>query len=158
LFAYTCGFSIAAHAGKAKSILNIDMSRAALNVGRENHRLNKQSLKAVKFEKLNIFKSFSRLKKRGSFDLLICDPPTFQKGSVNIGRDYPKIIRRLDEFMAPKSSLLLCLNAPELGREFLLELMTELAPSYRLTEEIKPPKVYFDAEDKGLTTLCFSSY
>ena len=157
LFAYTCGFSIAAHAGKAKSILNVDMSRAALNVGRENHRLNQQSLKAVKFEKLNIFKSFSRLKKRGAFDLLICDPPTFQKRSVDIVRDYPKIIRRLDEFMVPKSSLLLCLNAPELGREFLLEHMTTLAPSYRLIEEIKPPAVYLDAENKGLTILCFSS-
>ncbi len=157
LFSYTCGFSVAAHAGKAKSILNVDMSRAALNYGRENHRLNQQSLESVKFEKLNIFKSFSRLKKRGPFDLLICDPPTFQKGSVDIIRDYPKIIRRLDEFMAPKSTLILCLNAPALGREFLLELMTELAPSYRLIKKIKPPKVYFDAEDKGLTTLCFTS-
>ncbi len=157
LFAYTCGFSVAAHAGTATSILNVDMSYAALNVGRENHRLNQQSLESVKFEKLNIFKSFSRLKKRGLFNLLVCDPPTFQKGSIDIARDYPKIIRRLDEFMAPKSSLLLCLNAPELDRDFLLEHMTELAPSYRLTEEIKPPKVYFDIEDKGLTTLCFSS-
>ncbi len=157
LFAYTCGFSIAAVAGKAASVLNVDMSRSALNSGRENHRLNQQSLQQVKFEKLNIFKSFSRLKKRGAFDLLICDPPTFQKGSVNIAKDYPKIIRRLDEFMAPKSTLLLCLNAPELGRDFLIKHMTELAPRYRFTEEIKPPEVYLDVEDKGLTALCFST-
>ena len=157
LFAYTCGFSVAANAGGAKLVLNIDMSSAALNVGRDNHRLNQQSLDSVKFEKLNIFKSFSRLKKRGPFDLLICDPPTFQKGSVDIVRDYPKIIRRLDEFMAPKSTLLLCLNAPELGRDFLIKLMAELATRYRFVEEIKPPEVYIDIEDKGLTTLCFSS-
>ena len=155
LFSYTCGFSVAAIAGQAKSVLNVDMSSPALNVGRENHRLNKQSLDAVRFEKLNIFKSFSRLKKRGPFDLLICDPPTLQKGSVDIIKDYPKIFRRLDEFMAPNGKLLLCLNAPELGRDFLIKNMAELAPNYQLEEEIKPPEVYVDVEDKGLTVMCF---
>ncbi|MEE9445661.1 MAG: class I SAM-dependent methyltransferase, partial [Cocleimonas sp.] len=94
LFAYTCGFSVASIAGGAHSILNVDMSSPALNIGRDNHRLNQQSLSQVKFEKLNILKSFGRLKKRGPFDLLICDPPTFQKGSVNIIKDYPKIMKR----------------------------------------------------------------
>ncbi|MBW6453404.1 MAG: class I SAM-dependent methyltransferase [Methyloprofundus sp.] len=155
LFAYTCGFSVAAIAGHAKSVLNVDMSSAALNVGRDNHRLNQQSLANVRFEKLDIFKSFSRFKKRGPFDLLICDPPTLQKGSVDIVRDYPKILRRLDQFMAADATLMLCLNAPELKREFLLEHMAELAPSYRYIEEIKPPEVYLEAEDKGLKVLCF---
>jgi 23S rRNA (cytosine1962-C5)-methyltransferase len=157
LFAYTCGFSVAAIAGQAQSVLNVDMSSPALTVGRENHRLNQQSLAQVRFEKLNIFKSFSRLKKRGPFDLLICDPPTLQKGSINIIQDYPKILRRLDQFMAPKSELLLCLNAPELGPEFLHSHMAELAPNYSFIEEIKPPAVYVDAEGKGLKVLYFKA-
>ncbi|MFW5443613.1 MAG: class I SAM-dependent methyltransferase [Methylococcaceae bacterium] len=155
LFAYTCGFSIAAIAGNAKSVLNVDMSSAALNVGRDNHRLNQHSLEQVRFEKLNIFKSFGRFKKRGPFDLLICDPPTFQKGSVDIVRDYPKILRRLDQFMSPGSTLLLCLNAPELGRDFLINHIAELAPQYRYIEEIMPPQVYVEAEGKGLKILVF---
>jgi len=155
LFSYTCGFSVAAIAGNAKSVLNVDMSSAALNVGRENHRLNQQPLDHVKFEKLDIFKSFSRFKKRGPFDLLICDPPTFQKGSVDINRDYPKILRRLDQFMAADATLILCLNAPELNRDFLLDYMADLAPSYRYSEEIKAPKVFVEAENKGLKVLCF---
>ncbi len=155
LFAYTCGFSVAAIAGNAKSVLNVDMSSAALGVGRENHRLNNQSLEQIRFEKLDIFKSFSRFKKRGPFDLLICDPPTLQKGSVDIARDYPKILRRLDQFMAPGATLLLCLNAPELERHFLIEHMAELAPHYTLVDEIKPPAVYVEVEDKGLKVLCF---
>jgi len=155
LFAYTCGFSVAAVAGNAKSVLNVDMSSPALTVGRENHRLNQHSLNQVSFQKLNIFKSFSRLKKRGPFDLLICDPPTFQKGSVNIAQDYPKIIRRLDQFMSLGSSLLLCLNAPELGRDFLLNHMKMLAPRYSLIKEIKPPEVYVETENKGLKVFYF---
>jgi len=156
LFAYTCGFSVAAIVGEATSVLNVDMSSSALKVGRENHHLNQQSLNKVSFEKLNIFKSFGRLKRRGPFDLLICDPPTFQKGSVDIERDYPKIIRRLDQFMAPGATLFLCLNAPELGREYLLKHMQELAPDYALIEEVKAPDVYVEAEDKGLNILCFT--
>lgn len=157
LFAYTWRFSVAAIAGGAESVLNIDMSSPALNVGRENHRLNKQPLKQVRFEKLNILKSFGRLRKRGPFDFLICDPPTFQKGSVNIARDYPKIMRRLDDFMAQDGTLVLCLNSPDLKREFLIENMNEIAPHYQLKEEIKPPSVYIDAQDKGLKVLIFSN-
>lgn len=155
LFSYTCGFSIAAIAGDAASVLNVDMSSAALNVGRDNHRLNQQATDTVRFEKLNIFKSFGRLKKRGPFDFLICDPPTFQKGSIDVVKDYPKILRRLDEFMAFDSTLLLCLNAPTLGRDFLIEHMQNLAPHYQFKQDIKPPDVYVDAENKGLKIVCF---
>ncbi len=158
LFAYTCGFSIAAIEGEAQSVLNVDMSSPMLNIGRENHRLNQHSLEQVKFEKLNIFKSFGRLKKRGPFDLLICDPPTLQKGSVNIARDYPKIMRRLEQFMAPNATLLLCLNAPELDRKYLLENMNEVAPNYQFVEALKPPEVYKESEAKGLKMLVFKSH
>lgn len=153
LFAYTCGFSVAAVAGGARTVVNVDMSSAALSNGRENHRLNRQPLDAVHFEKLDIFKSFGRLRRRGPFNLLICDPPTRQKGSVDIVRDYPRILRRLDEFMAPASRLLLCLNAPGLGAEFLTTLMQELAPAYRLEESIPPPAEFAEAQGKGLKTL-----
>ncbi len=155
LFAYTCGFSVSAIAGGAHSVLNVDMSSSALNVGRDNHRLNHQSLNNIKFEKLNIFKSFGRLKKRGPFDLLICDPPTFQKGSVDIKRDYPKIMRRLDDFMAPNATLMLCLNAPELKPDFLIDHMKQHAPHYSYEKQIKAPAVYVDAQDKGLKILIF---
>lgn len=155
LFAYRCGFSVAAIEGQATHIINVDMSSAALSQGRDNHRLNQHPINHVRFEKLNIFNSFGRLKKKGPFDLLICDPPTFQKGSVDIKKDYPKIMRRLNEFMADNSTLLLCLNAPELGAEFLLSHMAELAPDYQFISEIQPPAIFRDAQNKGLTTLCF---
>ncbi len=159
LFSYTCGFSVAAIAGGATSVYNIDMSSPALNNGRENHRLNNQKLECVRFEKLNIFNSFGRIKKRGKYDLLICDPPTFQKGSVDILKDYSKIIRRLNQFMSNNSTLMLCLNAPHTGnqngREFLIKTMEDNAPEYDFVEEIKPPEVYLDAEGRGLKVLIF---
>lgn len=156
LFSYTCGFSVAAISGGATHVMNVDMSRAALNVGRENHRLNQQDVSKVRFEKLNIFKSFGRLKKRGPFDLLVCDPPTFQKGSVKIDRDYPKIIKHLNDFMANKSHLLLCLNDPNLTAQFIIDIIHLYAPSYVLEKVINSPNAYMDSKDKGLKTLIFS--
>jgi len=155
LFAYTCGFSVAAAAGGAKSVLNVDLSSAALSIGRDNHRLNGETLPGVTFEKLDIFKSFGRLKKRGPFDVLICDPPTFQKDSVDIVNDYPKILRRLDQFMAPDAQLMLCLNAPDLGAEFLVNLVTEFAPRYELSQSLALPRGYVEEPGKGLKVLVF---
>lgn len=160
LFSYTCGFSIAAAAGDAKSIYNIDMSSPFLKTGRENHRLNDQRLDNIRFEKLNILKSFGRIKKHGAYDLIICDPPTFQKNSIDIVRDYPKMIRRFLEFISDDGILLLCINTPHLGsstgKEFLLETMQTTAPNFKLIKEIKPPKVYKETQNKGTKVLVFS--
>jgi 23S rRNA (cytosine1962-C5)-methyltransferase len=49
LFAYTCGFSVAAIEGGADFVVNLDMSRAALSRGRDNHRLNGHDLNKVSF-------------------------------------------------------------------------------------------------------------
>ena len=157
LFSYTCGFSVAALAGGAQSVVNIDMSGGALSQGRENHKLNNLDPRSVRYEKLDIFKSFGRIKRYGPFDLLVCDPPTLQKGSVNIERDYPKIIRRLTDFMAPQSDLLLCLNAPDLGPEFVADAVMRQAPHYDFVSAISPPDVFMEAQGKGLKILHFSS-
>jgi 23S rRNA (cytosine1962-C5)-methyltransferase len=153
LFAYTCGFSVAAIAGGATAVMNIYTSSPALASGRENHRVNDLPLETVRFEKLDIFKSFGRIKRRGPYDLLICDPPTLQKGSVDIERDYPRILRRLADFMAPDSELLLCLNAPHLGRDFLLDAVARHAPQYRFCNDIPPPDVFAEAQHRGLKTM-----
>lgn len=151
LFAYTCAFSVAALAGGAEHVMNIDISRAALSRGRENHRLNRQDTSKVSFEGVDIFKSFSRIKKRGPYDLLICDPPSLQKGSVDIERDYKKIIRRVPEFMSSGSLLMLCLNSPDLSEQFLLDMVAEECPDCSFKESVPAPDVVREAvPGKGL--------
>ena len=156
LFAYTCAFSVAALAGGAKKVVNIDMSKASLAKGRDNHRLNKQNTKQVVFEGVNIFKSNSRIKKHGPYDMIICDPPSFQKGSVNIERDYAKLIRRIPQWATPNADIMLCLNSPDLDREFLLNEVTEYCPTCIYQQDIEPPKVFKEAyQGKGLKVLLF---
>ncbi len=151
LFAYTCAFSVAAIAGGASKVVNVDMSRAALSHGRENHRLNGHDLSKVVFEGVDIFRSFGRLKKHGPYELLISDPPSFQKGSVDIRKDYAKLLRRIPELVVPDGDLLLCLNAPELDEQFLQQQVAEFAPDCTLVERILSPEVFIEAQaGKGL--------
>ncbi|WP_221796815.1 class I SAM-dependent methyltransferase [Oceanobacter mangrovi] len=157
LFAYTCGFSVAAIAGQADKVVNVDMSRRALTIGRENHRLNQHDLARVVFEGVDIFRSFGRLKKHGPYDLVVCDPPTFQKGSVGIRKDYPRLLRRLREMLAPSAQLLLCLNAPELGEAFLHHCVEQECPDWTFVERIATPSVFVEATDTaGLKVLRYS--
>ena len=160
LFAYTCAFSVAAMAGGASKVVNIDLSKSSLSKGRENHQLNhlaKKDGKQVVFEGVDIFKSNSRIKKYGKYDLLICDPPSFQKGSVNIERDYAKIIRKLPQWMNSGAQLLLCLNSPDLDEQFLKDEVARECPDCVFKQRIANPEVFKEAHiGKGLKVLAFS--
>jgi len=157
LFSYTCAFSVAAIAGGAEQVVNIDLSKASLSKGRENHRLNDQRLEQVKFQGVDIFKSFGRLKKFGPYQLVIVDPPSFQKGSVNIEKDYGKILRRLPEMLSDKAKVMLCLNNPDLDENFLFEKVAEFSPQLDFVDRIIPPSVFREAKaGKGLKVLTFT--
>jgi 23S rRNA (cytosine1962-C5)-methyltransferase len=160
LFAYTCAFSVAATAGGASKVVNIDLSKSSLSKGRENHQLNqlaKKNGKKIIFEGLDIFKSNSRIKKYGKYDLLICDPPSFQKGSVDIERDYAKIIRRIPQWMNTGAKLMLCLNSPDLDEQFLREEVARECPDCIFEQQLANPDVFKEAhKGKGLKVLIFT--
>lgn len=119
LFSYTCAFSVVAIAAGAQKVVNVDMSRAALNRGRENHRMNHHDMSRVQFLGENILKSWGRIKRSGPFDVVVLDPPSFQKGSFQAERDYVKLFKRLPQLCGQKADVLACLNAPELTSEHL---------------------------------------
>lgn len=132
LFAYTCGFSVAAIEGGAEQVINIDMSQSALNIGKTNHKINQQeeALKnQVRFYAHNIFKSWGKIKRLGPFDIIIIDPPSNQKGSFIAEKDYEKIIKRLPELSKKNSQILACLNAPHLNEHFIKELFAQILPN-----------------------------
>ena len=137
LFSYTCAFSVCAIASGAKKVVNVDMSKAALTIGRENHHLNNLDTKKVKFLPYNILKSWSRIKKEGPYDIIIIDPPSFQKGSFAATKDYEKIIKRLNELANDNCIVLSCLNAPELDTNFMKSLFKEFASEFYFINRIK---------------------
>ncbi|MGI2071781.1 class I SAM-dependent methyltransferase [Shewanella baltica] len=153
LFAYTCGFSVAALQGGADEVVNMDMSKGALGIGKQNHLLNGFSAGA-RFLGHDIFKSWGKLKKLGPYDIIVADPPSNQKGSFVATKDYVRLIRRLPELLADNGEVLLCLNAPELDTSFLRQQVADAAPALEYIERLANPPAFMDvSEEKSLKVL-----
>jgi 23S rRNA (cytosine1962-C5)-methyltransferase len=146
LFSYTCGIGIAAAAGGAKRVVNVDFSESSLAVGMENARLN--DLKQVEFIQSDVFpaiKQFANMPisvRRGKklpkypkhdaeqFDLVFLDPPRWAKsafGNVDLIRDYQSLFK--PSLLATKDGgqLICCNNVAQVDREEWLESLTRCA-------------------------------
>ena len=156
LFAYTCGFSVAALQGGADEVVNMDMSKGALSIGKQNHVLNDLP-HGARYLGHDIFKSWGKLTKLGPYDLIIADPPSNQKGSFVATKDYERLLKRLPSLLAKGGEVLLCLNAPELSCDFLMQQVETTAPQLQFIERIANPKVFADIdEQKSLKVLRYS--
>jgi len=156
LFSYTCAFSIAALDGNAKQVVNVDMAKSALSTGRINHHLNNQDTKKVKFLPYNILKSWSRIKKDAPYDIIIIDPPSFQKGSFAATSDYEKIVKRLNQLASENCIVLSCLNAPELDTYFIKDLFKKNAPEFKYVKRLDNLNTHpTNNEEKTLKNLIF---
>jgi len=149
LFAYTCSFSVAAVAGGAEAVVNIDMSSPALTVGRENHRLNGHDLRKVRFLAHDIKKSYGKIKRLGPFDLVIIDPPTDQGHAFRVRDGYARVVRRLESWCAPAARVVACLNAPALSGEFLQGIFADEAPSLQLVDRLAAPTEFTEVPGRG---------
>jgi len=155
LFAYTCAFSVVALQAGARQVLNLDMSRGALAIGQQNHALNGLGTGAS-FLGHDIFTTWGKITRSGPYDLIIVDPPSYQKGSFVASKDYARLMRRLPDLLAPGGHALLCLNAPELGMAFLQEQMQELAPELAFVQRVDNPPEFADvSSQRSLKVLVY---
>lgn len=156
LFAYTCAFSVAAIAGGASGVVNLDMSSPALARGRDNHRANGHALDTVTFLPHDLFKSWGKVARQGPYDLIVMDPPSFQRGSFILTRDYPKVMRKLESLLTPQGQVLACLNDPALPAAFMLDAMATEAPGLEFVERLANPEAFADIDaEAGLKVLAF---
>lgn len=146
LFSYTCSFSVAAMAGGAASVVNIDMARSALATGQRNHELNRLAGEQLHFLPHDIFRSTRKLEKLGPYDLVIADPPSRQKGSFEADKDYGRLLRKLQAMLAADAQILACLNAPYLGSDFLPQCFADNLPEYQLQQRL-PQRMDFPEQD-----------
>ena len=155
LFAYTCAFSVVALQAGARLVVNVDMGQGAMATGQQNHQINGITTGAS-FLVHDIFKTWGKINRSGPYGLVIVDPPSYQKGSFIATKDYARLMRRLPELLAPGGHVLLCLNAPELGVDFLHRQMQELAPELALVERLANPPAFADVSpDRALKVLIY---
>lgn len=156
LFAYTCAFSVVALQAGAREVVNIDMAQGALTTGQQNHQLNGIP-GGAKFLAHDLFSSWGKVTRMGPYDLVIADPPSYQKGSFVATKDWPRLLRRLPDLLKPGGRALLCLNAPEIPEQFLREQLAAEAPSMVMEQRLANPAVFADvSSDRALKVMVAS--
>ncbi|MBI2756650.1 MAG: class I SAM-dependent rRNA methyltransferase [Chloroflexi bacterium] len=96
LFAYTCAFGVAATAGGAARVLNVDLARPYLTWGKENYKANGFTPDHQDFVFGDSFDWLRRFARRGQrFGLVIVDPPSFSRGpsgTFSVQRDAAALV------------------------------------------------------------------
>lgn len=111
LFAYTCPFGIAAAAGGAKEVINVDSSAKALGRGKANFERNHLSGRVLKND---AFEYLERCVRKGElFDWVLCDPPTYATGKKRrwkSGPQWRQLAALCARVTSPEGRLLLSSN------------------------------------------------
>ena len=114
LFCYTGGFSLCAAHGQATAVTNIDTSKRTLDWARENFALNRLAADSIEFWTADAQFFLDRCHKRSrSFDLIICDPPSFARnksGVFVLERDLGPLLDQIWTVLSPGGRLLLSTN------------------------------------------------
>ncbi|MDD9959535.1 MAG: class I SAM-dependent methyltransferase [Gammaproteobacteria bacterium] len=157
LFAYTCSFSVAALAGGASAVTNVDISKSSISWGLENHRHNQQDCGLVNQIPYNVFTSWGRIRQFGRYDLVIIDPPTRQRRGFDVEKNYGAVIRKLAKLCHDKAEIIATLNSPFLGQQFLLDKFAQYAPTAEFVESIPAAEEFKDRfPDRALKILRFN--
>ena len=120
-FAYTCGFGICARAGGAERVVNVDLSRRALEWGQQNARLNGQAVAGQDYLCGDVLDWLRRFRKRQEqFDFVVLDPPSFAtaKGTqFTASSDWPRLIASASSVVERTGIVLACCNQASLPLE-----------------------------------------
>ena len=151
LFAYTCAFSVAALAHDADLVVNNDMNANVLKLGKRNHLANQQDMRRVRMLSHNLFKAWKKIRDFGPYDVIIVDPPTNQRGSFTAQKDYPQVMKQLRRLATPGARVVMCLNSPFLGNDFLVNQMARWASDFEFRGNFPPHPDFPEADpERGL--------
>ena len=123
--------SFALHAAKygARDVLGIDISEEALEVARENARIN--GFENVRFEAHNCFDLLRELTDAGEkYDLVILDPPAFTKNKAAVQsalRGYKEINLRGLKLVRPGGFLVTCSCSQHVLPEMFQDVINQAA-------------------------------
>jgi 23S rRNA (cytosine1962-C5)-methyltransferase len=146
LFSYTCGIGVAAAAGGARDVVNVDFARSSLSFGVRNALLNGTSgplFRLVHEDVIPVVRQLAGLplKGRGArraylevrasrFDLVALDPPRWAKtpfGAVDVVRDYPSLLKPAILCLAPGGVLFATNHVPSVSTEDFVRTVTRTA-------------------------------
>jgi 23S rRNA (cytosine1962-C5)-methyltransferase len=145
LFAYTCGFSVAAAAGEARSVTSVDLKASWLEWGKANFELNGLPLDGHRFFCSEAFEYIRRAERQSSrFDLIVIDPPTFARSkrprrTFSVAEDLCRLLGAALPLLAPQGLLLVSTNYRRVSKRWLVDQVRSAAGGRRFEVVGSPP-------------------
>lgn len=142
-FAYTGSLGIAALAGGAEQVTQVDLNRRFLDLSKISCSLNNIPLEKMKFMVGDFYRAIGNLKKNQKlFDCVVLDPPYFSStdaGKVDLVNQSARLINKVKPVIAHQGWLVLVNNALFLSGQAFIEMLEELcADRYMGIETIIP--------------------
>ncbi len=151
-FAYTGSLGVAALAGGAARVVQLDRNRQFLNLAKDSCALNGLPIVKADYLAADFFPAVSALKKQGQrFDCIFLDPPFFSstaKGRVDLESDPVRLINKLRPLVTPGGWLVAINNGLFVSGADYLELLESLcADGFLQIESLLPAPEDFTASD-----------
>jgi 23S rRNA (cytosine1962-C5)-methyltransferase len=142
-FAYTGSLGVAAAAGGAARVVQLDRYRKFLNLAEESYRLNSFPIRDSDFIAADFFPATSRFKHNGElFDTVILDPPFFSttsKGKVDQENESARLINKVRPLIGDGGRLVAINNALYVsGKEYMQTLEALCKDGYLSIRELIP--------------------
>lgn len=142
-FAYTCGAGVAAAAGGARTVLNVDHGGWCLQVGQDNATRNGLSMDTLRADFFSTVRQFAGLPVKGRgrrrsfpkvtqrpWDVIVLDPPTRAVtpfGTVDLVNDYASLAKPCVLALTKRGALLATNHEPKVDWDTWVGQVTRCA-------------------------------
>ncbi len=142
-FAYTGSFGVAATAGGASRVVQLDLNRQFLNLAKESYTLNDFPIHKNDFIPTDFFPAIGKFKRAGeTFDCVLIDPPFFSttsKGKVDQENESARLINKVRPLIGDGGALVAINNALYVsGKEYMQTLESLCKDGYLKIKELIP--------------------
>jgi 23S rRNA (cytosine1962-C5)-methyltransferase len=157
-FCYTGGFGLHAARAGAESVLGVDQSGPALELARENARLN--GLDKVSFVRGEVFAKLEELARQGEkFGLVVLDPPKFARTRQAVDealRGYRRLQTLALRLLGPDGFLVTCCCSGLITADMLEGLLGQVAAEEG--REVQVLQVRGPSPDHPVSAHCLESH
>jgi 23S rRNA (cytosine1962-C5)-methyltransferase len=142
-FAYTGSLGVAALAGGASRVIQLDRNRVFLNLAKTSYLLNGFPINKQDFITSDFFAQVAKFKRSGErFDYVFIDPPFFStspRGTVNQNQESARLINKVRPLINDGGLLIAINNALYVsGKEYLRTLESLCEDGYLKIKELIP--------------------